>query len=289
MMHPEIWSLTLRQDFTFRNRTNQDIERPIPSYCSPVPSGAGDGSSDGPRFDETRLPDWQPPGSSSIRSESPRQTQYALGNIQLQAMESQTGSFNPQTDMSGTELRGIFPHGTWSNAFNNDGAPIGMNPIINNSINVNPFDTDMSDAANQSSSNSNGLTPASTNTYHSNSNSTYSPPQVEDENTGTMRVQPKTQSAFSTYVPSDGPLFPGTHVLNADSTKSPGNNSATNGQEDPFKMPAGWDVNTGTTPGFLGMTPDGGWEKLMQDGGWEKMMQDGTWIDQNQRTGMTPR
>ena len=205
-------------------------------------------------------------------------------------MESQQiSSLGSQLDTTANDLRGMFPDGSWSNTFSNNGAPIGMNPIVNNNINVNPFDTDMSDAANQSSSNSNGLTPASSNTYHSTTNSTYSPPQVEDENSGTTQILSQNKSAYSTYIPSDGSLFPGTHVINANSAKSPSNNSVGNGQDDPFKVPPEWEVNTGTTPGFSGMTPDGGWEKLIQDGGWEKMIQDGTWVDQNQKTGMTPR
>ena len=201
----------------------------------------------------------------------------------------QTSSFSSPINAAGHDLRGMFPVGSWGNNFSNDGAPIGMNPIVNNNINVNPFDADMSDAANQSSSNSTGLTPASSNTYHSATNSTYSPPHVEDDQSGTTQVQSQNKNAYSTYLPSDVSLFPGTHVLNANSAKSPDNKSATSGQEDPFKVPPGWEINTGSTPGFSGMTPDGGWDKLMQDGGWEKMMQDGTWVDQSQRTGMTPR
>lgn len=47
-------------------------------------------------------------------------------------------------------------------------------------------------------------------------------------------------------------------------------------QDDPFKIPAGWDMGTGMTPGpgmtpatLTGMTPDGGWEKIMDSMGWE--------------------
>ena len=53
-------------------------------------------------------------------------------------------------------------------------------------------------------------------------------------------------------------------------------NSSDQQQEDPFKVPAGWDMGTGMTPGqgmtpgsMTGMTPDGGWEKLMDSIGWE--------------------
>ena len=47
-------------------------------------------------------------------------------------------------------------------------------------------------------------------------------------------------------------------------------------QEDPFMIPAGWDMGTGlpsgpgTNPGSLtGMAPDGSWEKLMDSMSWE--------------------
>ena len=164
-----------------------------------------------------------------------------------------------------------------------------MNPIINNNVNINALDTEMSDGANQSSSASNGLTPASSNTYNSNSSSTYSPPYAEDESTGATRIQSNTQKSYSMNMPGDRTFLPGIQILDTNSAKSPGNTSATNTQDDLFQMPAEWDVDPAGTPGFSGMTPDGNWDKLMQDGGWEKMMQDGTWIDQSQRTGMTPR
>lgn len=260
----------------------------IPTYGSPVLSTAGNGSSDSRRLDETRQADGLPHCTSSIRSDSPRQTQYASGNIQLQAMGNQTGPINSQTDISGSELRGLFPQGHWTNNFN-DGAPIGMNPVINNNITINPFDTEMSDGVNQSGSNSNGLTPASTNTYHSNPSSTYSPPYTEDDNSGTTRIQSNSKNAYSNYVMGDRTLFPDPNVLNNNSAKNSSNTNGMNGQEDPFRVPAEWNVNPGATPGFPAMTPDGSWDKLMQDGGWEKMMQDGTWNDQSQRTGLTPR
>ena len=41
-------------------------------------------------------------------------------------------------------------------------------------------------------------------------------------------------------------------------------------QEDPFMIPAGWGMGPGQNPGGLtGMTPDGGWEKLMDSMSWE--------------------
>ena len=164
-----------------------------------------------------------------------------------------------------------------------------MNPIVNNNINIDTFDTEMSDGANQSNSNSNGLTPASSNTYNSNSSSTYSPPYAEDDKSGSTRIQSNSQNTFPMQVPGDRAFFPGSQVLDANGAKSPGTRNGMNGQEELFQVPAEWDVNPGVSPGFSGMTPDGNWDKLMQDGGWEKMMQDGTWIDQSQRTGMTPR
>ena len=53
-------------------------------------------------------------------------------------------------------------------------------------------------------------------------------------------------------------------------------NVSAQAQEDPFMIPAGWDMETGLTsgpgpnPGHLtGMTADGGWEKLMDSISWE--------------------
>ena len=259
----------------------------MPSYCSPLSSTGMDGSPESRTLNDTQSSDWRAPGSSSIRSESPRQTQYALGNIQLQALASQQhGSFSAQVEPKGQNLVGVFPNDSWDN--NVDG-PAGMNPIANNNANVNnPFDTDMSDAANQSSSNSNGLTPASSNTHPSTTNSNYSPPHIEDDNPGMAQFQSQNNAPYSTY-PADASMFANTNLLNEKSARSPGNQNTVHGQENPFKVPSEWESTTGTTPGFTGMSPDGGWEKLLQDGGWEKMMQDGTWIDQNQRNGMTPR
>lgn len=144
----------------------------------------------------------------------------------------------------------------------------------------------MSDATNQS--NSNGLTPASSNTNQSGTNSTYSPPQVEDDDSGIQGNQPRNQSSFSSNAPSRLPTFPGAQTLNNNTAKLSGNMSTGFSQSDPFKIAAGWDSNAGTTPGFSGTSPGGEWENLMQDGGWEKMMQDGTWFDQNQTT-MSPK
>ncbi len=56
----------------------------------------------------------------------------------------------------------------------------------------------------------------------------------------------------------------------------PSHKTSAQQQEDPFKIPAGWEMGTGMTSGqgmspgnMAGMTPDGGWEKLMDSMGWE--------------------
>ena len=179
----------------------------------------------------------------------------------------------PKDDWN-NNFNGVFPKDDRNNSFNGESAPIGMNPIINNNIDINPFDTDMSDMTNHS--NSTGLTPASSNTNQSGPNSTYSPPQVEDDDSETQRNQPQTHSSFMSYDPRNPPKFAGAP------------NDPRFVPHDPFKPAIGWDSNAGTTPGFSGMTPGGEWEKLMQDGAWEQMMQDGTLFDQLQGS-MSPR
>ena len=175
-------------------------------------------------------------------------------------------------------MRGIFPGEGWGQGFNNDASPLGMNPIINNNV----FDSDMTDSgANASHSNSSGLTPQSTNTYRS-ASTTYSPPHVEDDTSGKTQFSSRAQK----FSPPGQTMFPGSDVLNANAAKSPEDTTAS-GHDDPFKVPPGWDANNGMTPGFTGMTPDGGWEKVIQDGSWDQMMKDGNWF--GQRTGMTPR
>lgn len=106
----------------------------------------------------------------------------------------------------------------------------GSNGISTNSRHL---DTEMAD-------NSRGPTPQSNSSYnHSSSNTSYSPSQGHD----------------------DDQKSPGTGGGNAPSAQR---------QEDPFKIPVNWEMGTGMTPGSLtGMTPDGGWEKLMDSIGWE--------------------
>lgn len=145
------------------------------------------------------------------------------------------------------------PTGAWTaneSVFqNNDNMPVGLNPIINNNINANGFDTDMSDRTNPSRHNSSGLSPSTSNSaYPSSSNTSYSPPGVVDDDSLTSAATQQQAQSISTTM------------------------------EESFKVPPGWDMGsgTGTTPGLTGMTPGGEWEKMMQSMGWEG-------------TGMTPR
>ena len=57
------------------------------------------------------------------------------------------------------------------------------------------------------------------------------------------------------------PQHPGSGLGTANA-RSPAN-GIVNEQGDPFKMPAGWDLPGATPGGLSGMTPEGGWEKMM--------------------------
>ena len=143
-----------------------------------------------------------------------------------------------------------------------------------------------SEMADQSVVNSRGLTPQSSNSYNpSSSNTSYSPSQAHDED-------PQNPSINSISGVNSGPagFMPGlsasTSTATATATPQPPphhhNHISTSAADDPFKIPAGWDLTTsGMTPNggggvqgmdvgsMTGMTPDGGWEKLMDSIGWE--------------------
>ena len=210
--------------------------------------------------------------SASIRSESPRQSQYALNNLQLNSRDARpTNPYFPEDHPSMPQgLEGILPgvpqpQNAWGKidglmpAKENPNAPVGMNPIINNNIATAAagFDTDMSDQSHPSRHGSQGLTPQSSHGAHTtSSNTSYSPPQVQDDD-------PLTSAAATAAVqqqargPSTMSMF-----------------------EDAFQVPPGWDMSgngtayagTGSTPGFSGMTPGStDWENLMQNMNWEGM------------------
>ena len=118
-----------------------------------------------------------------------------------------------------------------------------------NAMNTNNrhLDTEMADQ----SVNSRGLTPQSSNSYNqSSSNTSYSPSQHHDDD-----QSPSMTGGGGTFM--------------AGFTTQPQNTSAQQ-PDDPFKLAAGWEMGTGMTPGSMtGMTPEGGWEKLMDSMGWE--------------------
>ena len=194
----------------------------------------------------------------SIRSESPRQTQYAFRNIELQARESrQVPSYET--------LQASQPGRRWTTQPSRE-APVGVNPIFNNNVSI--FDVDMTDTSNSSFGNSAGVTPQSTTTYQSN-NTSYSPPIVEDEITANSQ-----QMRPNVLTPSSDGMF-SSNVMNANSP-----NGILN-QGEPYKLPANWDIGAAAmTPGFSEMTPDGTWDQMMNAAGM-------VWDDQ--KTGMTPR
>ena len=107
------------------------------------------------------------------------------------------------------------------------------------------------------SANSHGPTPPSSNGYnHSSSNTSYSPSQPHDDD------------------PNVSGISGGSFMVTGFPTQS--QNVSAQPQEDPFMIPAGWDMGTGLTSGpgtnpgnMTGMTPDGGWEKLMDSMSWE--------------------
>lgn len=207
--------------------------------------------------DTSNLPDesLSPP---SVRSDEPRQTQYALGNIQLHARDAAANYPYNAGDMipEPSGIQGILPgraHWGWSsNESTLQGVgsgvtpPVGLNPLINNNIAMpNAFETDMSDQTGGTSRhNSTGFTPRSTNSlYQTSSNTSYSPTAIQE----------------------DDPLTSAAAVSTAAQT------SISAAMEESFKVPPGWETGgTGMTPGFSGMTPNSAeWDKMMQSMNWE--------------------
>ena len=150
----------------------------------------------------------------TLRAESPRQTQYAYSNIDLVARDARNvRPFNPKGFHDPVQLHGIFNADSW----NGEGAvnaPMGLNPLINNNISINGFDTEMSDAQ----GNSSGLTPQSNYSYnHSSSNTSYSPPNVQDEDPATTIApnMPSMDSTIDGYATRYG--APGSHLFDSTS------------------------------------------------------------------------
>lgn len=221
--------------------------------------------------EDLRFPDWRggkdSSNSNSMHSDPPAQTQYAYRPIDLAAQRTQQQQpFYPQNVSNQQQA--------WTDQAQSNG-PTGLNPIINNNINVNGFDQEMSDNSSSSRGPSSGLTPQSMGT-NSTSNTTYSPPQVQEEE---ISAAPNPSSMPSISGPDNYYSSMFTRQASTSGMKSPASGDANNAmQQDPFKVPPEWEMNSTSTPSFSGMSPDGGWEKMMQSmSGW-----DGS-------TGMTPK
>lgn len=208
---------------------------------------------------DTRIPkDGSRQESPVVRTEDPRQKTYAYRDASVMhgaprpLFPQNTRTVDPyfpmpdvqnEPDADPQQFDKIFPSDDWNQG--NMATVGGLDSFTpndgNNGINTNSrhLDTDMAD-------NSGGPTPQSNSSYnHSSSNTSYSPSQGHD----------------------DDQKSPGTGGGNAPSSQR---------QEDPFKVPVNWEMGTGLTPSsgmtpgnLSGMTPDGGWEKLMDSIGWE--------------------
>lgn len=232
------------------------------NLCTPI-FHISETSENGQSPDEIRSPyDTRIPNndtrkeSPTLQTEDPRQKTYAYRSASvISRMHSaprpffpeteQSHPFLPQADIQSKPDAGpqrfdkIFPTEDWNQG--NIATVGGLDSFADgsNCINTNSrhLDTEMADQ----SANSRGPTPQSNSSYnHSSSNTSYSPSQAHDDD------------------------------QNASSGTGGGNAPLAQRQEDPFKIPAGWETGTGMTPASLtGMTPDGGWEKLMDSMGWE--------------------
>ena len=262
-------SLTLSQS---QARLPPDLDKINNTRCTPV-FHISDSSSEGRSADDLRFPKWDHnKDNPTAITESPRQTQYAFRSIDLAARSlgntRQKRPYFPEYVIR-PAAPAVFPGESLSEDATY-GGPIGMSTLINNNINSSGFDTEMSDQTNQST----GLTPQSTNSFnHSSSNTSYSPPQVQDEDSSTSQAAQMPSMAgvnnhYTGFTPPSDNIF-----VRQGSTNSAMSPSNVSNQEDPFKMPPGWDLGVGATPGNSGLTgntPDGGWEKLMEgmSGNW---------------------
>ena len=223
----------------------------------------------------------------TLSSDSPRQTQYAYRSIDLVAREARrVRPFNPDAELPPSQLHGLFNADSWTGGANNNG-PIGLNPLVNNNISVNGFDTDMSDAQNTST----GLTPQSNYSYNqSSSDTSYSPTQDEDPGISQPTVAPPISgrmNGYNAFTPATDNMFAAQNPNNTNATtRSPvsnnvqayGNNSqipSTARQNDPFGNMASWEKVSSPGP-MQGMTPGEDWEKMMNT------------INQNLGWGMAP-
>ena len=200
--------------------------------------------------------------------ESPRPQNFTFRSVE-QNTQNRPRPYFSEAVTQAPNLSSGFAQEDWNPSFGSNG-PIGLNPVVNNNTNINGFDTEMSDP-NNNSSNSAHLTPQSSSSYNrSSSNASFTPPG-EDQVTGQASSIPiiagtytSFTSVFTSPVENMYSVQPPASGTATDSAMSP-NNGVSNQQDDPFKIPAGWDLGPGATPGILnGMTPEGGWEKMME-------------------------
>lgn len=208
--------------------------------------------------------------SPSTRVESPPQQQFAFRSLDQTAQPGGRNPYFPENVTQPSNLANIYAPDNWTPNFATN-EPIGLNPVINGTMNLNNFDTEMSDQANHSTST--GLTPGSSGSYnHSSSNPSFTPPgedQVTNQQaTSSMPTMSSTYTSYtSVYTPPADNMYQTGSGLGSANVRSP----VSHEQNNPFKMSAGWDIpGTGATPGGLsGMTPEGGWEKMMESWGRE--------------------
>lgn len=273
----------------FQDSSSLPGDRGGSKHCSPILriSEASE-ESQSPEYrspEDTRFPRYDVRKESpKLRIEDLRQQTYAYRNGGvISRMHGSPRPFFPENapshsslpqdgiqkkpDAHGQRYDKIFPSENMNQG--NIATRTGPNPFADddkNNSNNRHLDSEMADQ----SANSRGPTPQSNSSYNqSSSNTSYSPSQAHDED----------QNAYGTggggnYMPGFAPP-PHNAIFTREGIKHAMSPSAQQ-QKDPFKIPAGWETETGMTPGpgmtpggLAGMTPDGGWEKLMDSMGWE--------------------
>lgn len=238
--------------------------------------------------EDTRFPKYDiRKESPTLRTEDPRQQTYAYRNADVISrihavprpffpanMQPQPylppGDIQNNSDIQPQPFDKIFPSDDWNQG--NIATVTGLNAFADNDningmkVNSRHMDIEMADQ----SAHSRGPTPQSNSTYnHSSSNTSYSPSQTHDDDKIASGTSGGANYMTGFAPPSHNTIFTGEGVKSAMKVSA-------QEQEDPFKIPAGWDRGMGMTPGsgatpgsLTGMTPEGGWEKLMDSIGWE--------------------
>lgn len=216
-------------------------------HCSPMIHILDSASPEAQPQEDTRIPKPRRPVAPNegptIRSESPRQTQYAYRNIELAALNSGRSSnprpFFSERDLPPSEFRNIFPGDGWTGGMESNGIPSVM-PSGNSNITMYGFDTEMTD----NQIHSTGLTPNSNNSYnHSSSNTSYSLPNVQEDEPASALQQPVQQpvsmppiagvmNAYTAFSPPSNNMYaaPSNSSNNDSSSGSSRSPNMTNGQ-----------------------------------------------------------